>query len=64
MRKIETNSEQVINQIISKAELYKDGWLDKRQFEDIVARLYIGNRCQTGDEIQEIVDNSFKAFLD
>jgi hypothetical protein len=63
MRKIDISSEQVINEIISKAKLYKDGWLDKRQFEDIIARIYIGHRCQTGDEIQEIVNNSFKAFL-
>jgi len=60
---IETNSEQVVNSIISKAQLYKDGWLDKRQFKNQIAKLYFGNKCQTGDEIQEIVNNSFKAFL-
>ena len=63
MRKIEISSEQVINSILSKAQLYKDGWLDKRQFEDLIARLYIGHRCQTGDEIQEIVNDSFKKML-
>ena len=63
MRKIEISSEQVINSILSKAQLYKDGWLDKRQFEDLIARLYIGHRCQTGDEIQVIVNNSFKKML-
>jgi len=63
MRKFKTSSVALINAIIVVGQQYQTGDITKQEFENVVTRIYKGNGCQTGDEIQEIVDNSFKAFL-
>tara|TARA_A100001011_G_scaffold13391_1_gene14261 strand:- start:1671 stop:1937 length:267 start_codon:yes stop_codon:yes gene_type:complete len=64
MRNFKASSVALINAIIVVGNQYATGDITKQEFENAVTRIYKDNKCQTGDEIQEIVNNSFKAFLD
>lgn len=63
MRNFKASSVALINAIIVVGYKYQMGDITKQEFENAVTRIYKDNKCQTGDEIQEIVNNSFKAFL-
>jgi hypothetical protein len=62
-----TNTKQtsaaIVSQIIVAGYHYEMGDITRQEFENTITRIYNDNKCQTGDEIQEIVNNSFKAFL-
>lgn len=63
MTNIKTSSVAIVNAIIVAGYKYQMGDITKQEFENAVTRIYKDNKCQTGSEIQEIVNNSFKAFL-
>lgn len=63
MRNFKADSVALINAIIVIGNQYAAGDMTKQEFENYITKIYKNNKCQTGDEIQEIVNNSFKAFL-
>ena len=63
MRNFKASSVALINAIIVIGNQYAKGDMTKQEFENYITKIYKNNKYQTGDEIQEIVNNSFKAFL-
>lgn len=56
-------SEDIIAIIVELADNYKKNRIDQKMLEELITKIYKDSGCQTGKEIQKIVDNSFSKFL-